>query len=139
MSSASAARADSSAASAQTVMNARSVASWAAMRSRCARTTSTGETCLVAIIRPRSAMDVQCRSATSEYPVLRGGLDGAERQTLELLERFEQPLDRWTDRLELGVGPVESAERGRPPQRLDAYFHAREHTTRMRSHDRPAD
>src|SRR5262245_59067982 len=112
-------------------MNARRVPSSAAMRSRCARTTSTGETCLVAIMRPRSAIDIQQSSLTSQHPVLRRRLDVAEIGLVQALEPLEQTLDRGTDRLELGLAPVEPGEHRRALEPIHANFHAREHTTRM--------
>src|SRR5213076_324521 len=104
---ASAARAASSAASAQTVMNDLSVPSSAVTRSRKARTTSTGETSLVAIMRPSSTMERQTRSGISEHPVLCGRLHGRERQALQTRQEIERARHGRPDRLELGVAPVE--------------------------------
>jgi len=59
-------------------------------------------------------------------------LESARAAEAELMAgRPVGPLHGRTDRLELGVGPGEPAESRGAPERLDAYFHAREHTTRM--------
>src|SRR3990167_1948399 len=117
-------------------MNALSLPSSAVIRSRCARTTSTGETCFCAIIRARSAAGIQCRASISENPVLRGRLGLAEVHGVEARQQVEAPLGERTQRLELGVLPLESGEAGQPLQRVQGYFHVREHTTRMWGHGR---
>src|SRR2546422_11551583 len=113
---ASAGRAALGAWSAHTVMKERRDASGAVMRSRWARTASTGETALVAIMRARSAIDAQQRSVISGHPVLRGGLHVAQREPLQAREALERALDSAPDRLELGVAPVEAGELGRTPE-----------------------
>src|SRR2546425_771056 len=118
-SSASARRAALSASSAHTVMKERRDASSAVMRSRWARTASTGETALVAIMRARSAIDAQQRSVISGHPALCGGLHVAQREPLQAREALERALDSATDRLELGVAPVEAGELGRTPESVE--------------------
>src|SRR3989442_761448 len=112
-------RAALSASSAHTVMKERRDASSAVMRSRWARTASTGETALVAIMRARSAIDAQQRSVISGHPVLCGGLHVAQREPLQPREALERALDSAPDRLELGVAPVEAGELGRTPESVE--------------------
>src|SRR5437667_6638 len=118
-----AARAASSAASAHTVMNALSLPSSAATRSRKARTTSTGETSLVWIMRESSVTERQTRSGISEHPVLRGRLDVRERHLLQARQELERPRHRRPDRFELGVAPVEPGEPAHALEGVQAYFH----------------
>src|SRR5881398_340033 len=92
-------------------MNALSLPSSAVTRSRKARTTSTGETSLVAIMRASSVTERHTRSGISEHPVLRGRLHVRERYLLQAHQEVERPRHRRTDRLELGVAPVEPARR----------------------------
>src|SRR5438874_97127 len=121
--SAAGARAASSAASAQTVMNALSLPSSAVTRSRKARTTSTGETSLVRIMRESSVTERHTRSGISEHPVLRGRLDARERQSLETRQEVEGARHGRPDRLELGVAPVEPGELTQDFEGLQASFH----------------
>src|SRR5947207_15577828 len=114
-------------------MNALSLPSSAVTRSRKARTTSTGETSLVRIMRESSVTERHTRSGISGRPVLRGRLDARERQGLETRQEVEGARHGRPDRLELGVAPVEPGELTQTFEGLQAYFHGREHTTRMRS------
>src|SRR2546427_8991782 len=120
-------------------MNALSLPSSAVTRSRKARTTSTGETSLVWIMRESSVTERQTRSGISEHPVLRGRLDVRERYLLQARQELERPRHRRPDRLELGVAPVEPGEPAHALEGVQAYFHGREPTTRMRGHGRPPD
>src|SRR5215468_978842 len=97
----SAARAAARADSPITVMYAFTLPSRAVMRSRCAWTTSTGETFLPAIMRASSVIDVQQSSLTecprSEDPELRRGLgvdgqvaNGGQALTASLHQREER-------------------------------------------------
>src|SRR5438128_12690152 len=94
-------------------MNALSLPSSAVTRSRKARTTSTGETSLVRIMRESSVTERHTRSGISEHPVLRGRLDARERQGLETRREAQGARPGRRARLEPGVAPVEPAER--PP------------------------
>src|SRR3989442_13168330 len=97
-------------------MKERSDETRAEMRSRWARSASTGETALVAIMRARSAIDAQQRSVISGHPVLCGGLHVAQRQPLQARQALERPFDSAPGRLELAVAPVEPGELGRTPE-----------------------
>src|SRR3989442_8341681 len=100
-------------------MKERSDETRAEMRSRWARSASTGETALVAIMRARSAIDAQQRSVISGHPVLCGGLHVAQREPLQAREALERALDSAPDRLELGVAPFEAGELGRTPESVE--------------------
>jgi hypothetical protein len=105
------------------------VESRAVMRSRWARVTSTGDTSLVAIMRARSRSEVQHNSAMSEHPVLRGGLDIAERELLEPRQGFEGPSHDAAEPFHLGLGPVEPGKPRLLPQLLGSDLgHARQDT-----------
>ena len=81
------------------------------MRSRCARTTSTGETALVAIIRARSVMEVQNSSATSHRPIVCRRLGIADRRRPpERCSTRSVRLDLGPDLLQLGVAPGEAGQ-----------------------------
>src|SRR5207302_2998410 len=123
-SSASAARAASSAASAHTVMNALSLPSSAVTRSRKARTTSTGETSLVRIMRESSVTERHTRSGISEHPVLRGRLDVRERYLLQARQELERPRHRRPDRPEPGAAPAAPGAAAPPRGRVQAYVHS---------------
>src|SRR2546422_8184293 len=117
-------------------MNALSLPSSAATRSRKARTTSTGETSLVRIMRERSVTERHTRSGISEHPILRGRLDVRERHLLQARQEVERPRHRRPDRLELGVAPVEPGEPAHALEGVQAYFHGRrseEHTSELQS------
>src|SRR5688572_22048194 len=124
----SAARAASRAASPHTVMYARRL-SRRAMRSRCSRTTSTGEIALVAIMRARSLIDVKARSATSDRRIARGGLHTVEGQRLERGQQRARAFHGGQHCLQLGVGPVEAGETRGATQRGQVVrrVHAAEH------------
>src|SRR5262245_20374873 len=136
--SASAWRAASSAASAHTVMKDLSAVSRAVMRSRWARVTSTGDTSLVAIMRARSRSDVQHNSAMSQHPVLRGGLDIAQRKLLEPRQRLEGPGHDAAQPFHIGLAPVESGKPRLLPEQLGSDLgHARQDTQARPHRARP--
>ena len=81
------------------------------MRSRWMRTTSTGETALVAISPASSVMDAQNKSAMSDRPIVRGGL-GVDRDRLERAQEAQGRLDVRTDRLQLCVAPGKAGQPG---------------------------
>jgi uncharacterized protein involved in outer membrane biogenesis len=57
-------------------------------------------------------MEVQNSSATSDRPIVRRRLDAADVDGLENAEQSERRLDLGSDRLQLGVAPVEAGELG---------------------------
>src|ERR1700730_1187497 len=98
------------------------------MRSRCAWTTSTGDTFFVAIMRASSVMDVQQSSLTgcprSEEAELRGRL-GFKRNVAHRGEPAPSRLDEREQRGQLRVGELEPLRLGKCPQRIDGeLFHA---------------
>src|SRR4029453_13879517 len=110
MSCASAARAAVRAAWSHTVMYDRSSPSSAAIRSRWARTTSTGEIALVAIIRARSVIEVQNRSPTSHRPIVRGGFDIGDRCVLQRLQHPCARHHQGPDLQQFGIAPGEARQ-----------------------------
>src|SRR5215813_3616260 len=107
----SAARAAARADSPITVMYAFTLPSMAVMRSRCAWTTSTGETFLPAIMRASSVIDVQQSSLTgcprSEDPELRRGL-GLDGQVANGGQALTASLHQREERRQLRIGELES-------------------------------
>src|SRR2546425_8754231 len=103
-------------------MNALSLPSSAVTRSRKARTTSTGETSLVRIMRESSVTERHTRSVISEHPVLRGRLDARERQGLETRQEVEGARRRRPHPLARRRAPREPRELSRAFEALDAYF-----------------
>src|SRR5262252_9579229 len=99
------------------------------MRPRCARTTSTGDTSLLAIIRASSVIEAQIRSAIAlEHPVLDGGIDGGDRQLLQAGELLERALEPGAKRFQLGIGEREAGHvRGRA-QTDEVDVHGGEHS-----------
>src|SRR5687767_2765890 len=123
------------AASAVSVMKDLSEPSNDVMRSRCALTTSTGDTCLPAIRRASSPAEANVRSAMSEHPVLRCRLHVAEWQVLEAGEQPQRGADHRADGLELRVGPVKTRHTSRTAKgvEIDRLFHGRQSSIGWRS------
>src|SRR5688572_306107 len=99
------------------------------MRSRCSRTTSTGETALVAIMRARSVIDVKARSAMSDGAIARGGLHPRNVHRLERGEQRARRGHRGNDRLQLLIRPRKAGQARGAAQRgqVVARVHAAEH------------
>src|SRR5262249_49695291 len=105
-----------------TVMNARSFPSSAAIRSRWACVTSTGDTSLARIIRARSIMEVQTRSLTRarlENPVLGRGLDLARERVSHLVHHRACGPDERKQARQFLIRQREAFERRQRLQRVD--------------------
>src|SRR5215470_10046576 len=89
------------------------------MRSRWTRTTSTGETALVATIRASSVIEAQNRSATSHRPIVCGGLDLGDRRGLQRVQRAHARHHHGADLLHLGIGQGEASQARADSQRLE--------------------
>src|SRR5262245_39138212 len=126
---ASAAAAAARAWSAQTVMKARRMASRASMRSRCALTTSTGETSLAATRRARSPTERQTRSCTSEHSILDSRLEVAEQEVTQRSAGRRRLRDQRAGGAQFGVGPLEAGGSREPAKLLEIVV------ARARRHD----
>src|SRR5687768_15891197 len=116
------------AASAVSVMKDLSEPSNDVMRSRCALTTSTGDTCLPAIRRASSPAEAKVSSAISEHPVLRCRLHVGEWEVVEAGEQPQRRFHHRPERLELRIAPVETGHARGPAEgiEIDRSAHGRQ-------------